>query len=277
MKGLYGIARDFIRQLKKDDISIYASGTAFFFFLSLMPTLIIVCSLLPLTSLTEKNLLLAAVEIMPDFLDSITVLMIKQMYEQSARILPLAIVIMLWSSSKGMLGLMYGLNVVNEVSETRNYFLLRLEAMFYMVITVTALLVSLTLSVFGKTIVYAIYSQFPDIGILLYLLMRVRFLFVWILLTVVFMVTYTYVPNKRLKMRYQIPGAIFTAVGWSLFSFVFSVYVERFKGMSTYGSLSTIIIMMFWLYCCLYILLIGANLNRYFGPLIRLIMKNRRE
>lgn len=277
MKGLYGIARDFIRQLKKDDISIYASGTAFFFFLSLMPTLIIVCSLLPLTSLTEKNLLLAAVEIMPDFLDSITVLMIKQMYEQSARILPLAIVIMLWSSSKGMLGLMYGLNVVNEVSETRNYFLLRLEAMFYMVITVTALLVSLTLSVFGKTIVYAIYSQFPDIGILLYLLMRVRFLFVWILLTVVFMVTYTYVPNKRLKMRYQIPGAVFTAVGWSLFSFVFSVYVERFRGMSTYGSLSTIIIMMFWLYCCLYILLIGANLNRYFGPLIRLIMKNRRE
>lgn len=277
MKGLYGIARDFIRQLKKDDISIYASGTAFFFFLSLMPTLIIVCSLLPLTSLTEKNLLLAAVEIMPDFLDSITVLMIKQMYEQSARILPLAIVIMLWSSSKGMLGLMYGLNVVNEVAETRNYFLLRLEAMFYMVITVTALLVSLTLSVFGKTIVYAIYSQFPDIGILLYLLMRVRFLFVWILLTVVFMVTYTYVPNKRLKMRYQIPGAVFTAVGWSLFSFVFSVYVEKFRGMSTYGSLSTIIIMMFWLYCCLYILLIGANLNRYFGPLIRLIMKNRRE
>jgi len=273
MKGLYGIARDFIRQLKKDDISIYASGTAFFFFLSLMPTLIIVCSLLPLTSLTENNLLLAAVEIMPDFLDSITVLMIKQMYEQSVRILPFAIIIMLWSSSKGMLGLMYGLNVVNEVTETRNYFLLRLEAMFYMVITVTALLVSLTLSVFGKSIVYAIYRQIPDVGILLYLLMRFRFLFMWIVLVAVFMVTYTYVPNKRLKMRYQIPGAVFTAVGWSLFSFVFSVYVEKFRGMSTYGSLSTIIIMMFWLYCCLYILLIGANLNRYFGPLIRLIMK----
>ena len=273
MRGLYGIGRDFVRQLKKDDISIYASGTAFFFFLSLMPTLIIVCSLLPFTSLTEKNLLIAAVEIMPDFLDSITVLMIKQMYEQSSKILPFAIIIMLWSSSKGMLGLMYGLNVVNEVSETRNYFLIRLEATFYMVITVAALLLSLTLSVFGKSIVYAIYNQFPDIGGLLYLLMRFRFLFVWILLTLVFTITYTYVPNKKLKMRYQMPGAVFTAVGWSLFSFVFSVYVERFRGMSTYGSLSTIIIMMFWLYCCLYILLIGANLNRYFGPLIQLVMR----
>ena len=273
MSGLYGIAKDFLKQLKKDDVSIYASGTAFFFFLSLMPTLIIVCSLLPFTPLTEKNLLIAAVEIMPDFLDSITVLMIQQMYEQSARILPFAIIIMLWSSSKGMLGLMYGLNVVNEVSETRNYFVLRMEAVFYMIITVAALLLSLVLSVFGKSIVYVVYRQFPDIGVLLYLLMRFRFLFVWILLTAVFSITYTYVPNKKLKMNFQIPGAVFTAVGWSLFSFVFSVYVEKFNGMSTYGSLSTIIIMMFWLYCCMYILLIGANLNRYFGPLIRLIIK----
>lgn len=273
MRGLVGIIRDFSKQLAKDNISVYASGTAFFFFLSLMPTLIIVCSLLPLTSLTEKNLLIAAVKVMPDFLDSLTVLMIKQMYEQSVRILPFAIIIMLWSSSKGMLGLMYGLNVVNEVTETRNYILLRLEAMFYMVITVTALLVSLTLSVFGKAIVNGIYAHFPDIGIFVYLLMRFRFLFVWFLLTAVFAVTYTFVPNKKLKMRFQIPGAVFTAVGWSLFSFVFSVYVDKFRGMSTYGSLSTVIIMMFWLYCCLYILLIGANLNRYFGPLIQLVMK----
>ena len=273
MSGLVGIIRDFSKQLAKDNISVYASGTAFFFFLSLMPTLIIVCSLLPLTSLTEKNLLIAAVKVMPDFLDSLTVLMIKQMYEQSARILPFAIIILLWSSSKGMLGLMYGLNIVNEVTETRNYILLRMEAMFYMVITVTALLVSLTLSVFGKAIVNGIYAHFPDIGIFVYLIMRFRFLFVWFLLTAVFAVTYTFVPNKKLKMRFQIPGAVFTAVGWSLFSFVFSVYVDKFRGMSTYGSLSTVIIMMFWLYCCLYILLIGANLNRYFGPLIQLVMK----
>ena len=80
MRKIYGIVRDFSGQLAKDNVSVYASGTAFFFYLSLMPTLIIVCSLLPLTSLTEGNLLNAAVKLMPDFLDSITVLMIKQMF-----------------------------------------------------------------------------------------------------------------------------------------------------------------------------------------------------
>lgn len=273
MKAVFGILRDFSRQLTRDNISAFASGTAFFFFLSLMPTLIMVCSLLPLTSLTEKNLVTAMVEIMPDFLDSLTVLMIRQMYEQSARILPLAIVVMLWSSSKGMLALMVGLNAVNEVEETRNYFMLRIEAAFYMVITIAALLVSLTLSVFGKTIVNNVYVFFPNIGNLLLLLMRFRFIFVWVILSAVFALTYTYVPNKKMKMRHQIPGAVFAALGWSAFSFGFSIYVEYFHGMSIYGSLSTIIIMMFWLYFCIYILLIGANLNRYFRPLIRLLLR----
>ena len=273
MNRIYGIVRDFARQLTRDNISAYASSTAFFFFLSMMPTLIIVCSLLPLTSMTEKTLVTTIVDIMPDFLDTLTALMIRQMYEQSGKILPIAIVVMLWSSGKGMLALMVGLNAVNEVTESRNYFVLRLEAAFYMVITIVALLVSLVLSVFGKTIVFTIYSLVSDMGGLLYLVMRFRFLFVWLLLIIFFMITYTYVPNKKMKMRHQIPGAVFTALGWSAFSFAFSIYVERFHGMSAYGSLSTIIIMMFWLYCCIYILLIGANLNRYFRPLIRLLIR----
>lgn len=273
MKEMVGIFRDFTRRLTRDNISAFASSTAFFFFLSLMPTLIMICSLLPFTSLTEKNLMAALVEIAPDFLDTLVVLMVEQMYRQSARILPLAIVVMLWSSSKGMLALMVGLNVVNDVQETRNYFMLRIEASFYMVITVAAVLVSLTLSVFGNTIVTSIYSVFPHIGSLLRILMRFRFLFVLLILIAVFVITYTYVPNKKMKMRHQLPGAVFSALGWSAFSFIFSIYVEYFHGMSAYGSLSTIIIMMFWLYCCLYILLIGANLNRYFRPLIRLLLR----
>ena len=77
MRKMFGIFRDFTRQLTKDNISAFASGTAFFFFLSLMPTLIMICSLLPLTSLTEKDLVAAMVEVMPDFLDSLIVLLVR--------------------------------------------------------------------------------------------------------------------------------------------------------------------------------------------------------
>lgn len=275
MKKIYLIFRDFARQLTRDNINAFASSTAFFFFLSLVPTLVIVCSLIPYTPLTEGNLIETVTGVVPGFLENVTVSLIQQIYERSVSTLPVAILVLLWSSGKGMLALMRGLNVVNGVTENRGYFLLRLEASFYMVITVAALLVSLGLSVFGEVVLNTVMKVFPHAVEFVSLLMQCRFLFVWGILTLVFMLTYTYVPNKKLKLRYQIPGAVFSAVGWNLFSFFFAIYVENFNGMSLYGSLSTIVIMMFWLYCCLYIFLIGANLNRYFKPVIKVFLHEK--
>ena len=275
MKRIYLILRDFTRQLSRDNINAFASGTAFFFFLSLVPTLVIICFLLPYTPLTEGDLITAIADVVPGFLETITVSLVKQIYARSVSTLPIAILILIWSSGKGMLALMRGLNVVNGVTESRNYFLLRLEASFYMVITVAAIIISLGVSVFGEILLRAIMRAVPQAVEMMAFLMHFRFLFVWGILTFVFTITYTYVPNKKLKMSYQIPGAVFSAIGWNVFSFFFSIYIDNFNGMSLYGSLSTIVMMMFWLYFCLYIFLIGANLNRYFKPIIKIFMPQK--
>ena len=45
-------------------------------------------------------------------------------------------------------------------------------------------------------------------------------------------------------------------------SWVFSVYVDVFEGFSTmYGSLTTIVLIMLWLYFCMYSILIGGEIN----------------
>ena len=52
------------------------------------------------------------------------------------------------------------------------------------------------------------------------------------------------------------------ACGWLLLSFFFSVYLDVFKGFtSMYGSLTTIILIMLWLYGCMYIILLGGEIN----------------
>ena len=57
-------------------------------------------------------------------------------------------------------------------------------------------------------------------------------------------------------------GAAFSAVGWIIVSWIFSVYVDIFKGFSSmYGSLTTIVLIMLWLYFCMYILLLGGEVN----------------
>ena len=71
-------------------------------------------------------------------------------------------------------------------------------------------------------------------------------------------------PNIKLKFKYQLPGAIIAATGWSIFSWGFSVYVDNFSAFSIYGGLSALFFILMWMYICMYLLLIGAYINCYF-------------
>ena len=53
-----------------------------------------------------------------------------------------------------------------------------------------------------------------------------------------------------------------------------SMYVSYGNGYSIYGSLTIIVIIMLWMYFCMYIILIGAYLNRYFRPVNRVLVNH---
>ena len=55
------------------------------------------------------------------------------------------------------------------------------------------------------------------------------------------------------------------------------LYVDKFNGFSTYGSLTTIVILMLWLYACMYIIMIGAYINRYFKPAYQFLAAKRKK
>ena len=77
---------------------------------------------------------------------------------------------------------------------------------------------------------------------------------------------YKFLPNRghgaKTTMRRQLPGAVFTACGWLLISFFFSVYLDIFTGFSNmYGGMTTLILILLWLYVCMYIILLGGEIN----------------
>ena len=61
---------------------------------------------------------------------------------------------------------------------------------------------------------------------------------------------------------YTNKGAIFTTIGWSLATVVYSFYVTNFTNYNLfYGSLTNIIVMMIWIYLLSYILMFGMAIN----------------
>ena len=91
-----------------------------------------------------------------------------------------------------------------------------------------------------------------------------RLAVVVVMFFVFFLFLYRFVPYSKSSFKDSLPGAIFTSSGWLLFSIFFSIYVNNINMKnSIYGSLQTIILLMLWLYFCMYILLLGAELNVY--------------
>lgn len=273
---LFRIMRDFSAQMKKQNIGAFAASTAFFIFLSMVPMLVLVCTIIPYTPLTEENLVTAVTEITPDMMDPLAKSLIGEVYDKSAGILSIAAVATVWSAGKGVLALMQGLNAVNGVNEERNYLLVRMVASFYTVVMLVVMILSLFIMVFGNRLVQVALHRIPQLQVLVSFIMQFRFLFVWVILTLLFAAIYSYVPNKKLYFREQIPGAMFAAVVWSAFSWGFSMYVDSTSSYSIYGSLSIIVIVMLWMYFCMYIILIGAYLNRYFSPVNRVLVNRHK-
>ncbi len=260
-RKLFHMLRDISHYLSMTNVSAYAASAAFFVFLSLIPVLILICSLLPFTPLEEQDLL-TVVQGMPEPVVPVLSAMVSSVYDSTVGTVSTAALVTVWSAGKGMLALMRGLNAMNGVEESRNYVVQRIVASFYTVVLLILLLLSLVLMVFGNTLVRVLSVHLPFLRDLLNLLLYLKPVFTWGVLTVAFMLIYAFVPNIRLRLRGHFFGAMFAAVSWNLFSFGFSFYLETFNDMSLYGSLSAIVVIMLWLYFCMYLLLVGAFLNR---------------
>lgn len=256
--------RDYFAHVKKQNIGAHAASVAFFFFLSLVPLLILLCALIPYTPLTEEHLVTVLTDLTPDMVDPMVKGLIDEVYIRSGGILSFATIAVLWSAAKGVMALMRGLNAVYDVEEERNYFVIRGIASFYTLIMLLVMVLSLILVVFGNRLVELALYKIPTLEQMIDFLMNFRFVFVWVILTILFGMVYTYIPGIKLRFREQLLGAMFSAILWIVFSWGFSVYVDFGYAGSIYGSMTIIVLVMLWMYFCMYIILVGAYLNRYF-------------
>lgn len=253
--------RRFMKRLKDDNISAHASSAAFFLFVSLIPMLLLTCALLPYTPIREATLMKFLVGIFPTNMDSFAIMLIEDIYGKSTGIISITAIVTLWAASKGTFALIRGLNVVNKVEETRNYFWLRAKAGIDTIVFLIMIILSLLIVVFGNVFLKLILKYFPDIVFFRMLFQYLRYIIVWFVLTLLFVLLYVWLPNRRPKIKTQLAGAFFTSTGWIVFSWLFSIYIDNFSSFTMYGSLASIIIILIWLYCCMYIMLMGAEIN----------------
>jgi membrane protein len=258
-QSFFGQLYMLIEKYQESSLPIYSGQTAFFLILSAFPFLLFFFALLDLTPLTEEDFIIWASQIVPASLSTSLADVANEIYQgSSGGIISATIVSSLWLSSKAFVSLQRGLNVMYQVKETRNFILMRLHGIFYSIVLAVLLVVLLAILVFGNSIRINLFPRalFFEKVIHLRVLICIPALFVF------FLVLYVVLPNRKQQVRKQIPGAAFAAAAWIIFSYFFSIYVDKFTNYASfYGTMTTIALIMVWLYGCMYVLFLGGWIN----------------
>ena len=255
--------------LERVSTSCTSSSVRGISFFSIFPALLLILASLRFTPLSATDLIRLLESVLPGALmGAAESLIVSTYYNSSAGLLGISAVAALWSSSRGIHGLMTGLNRIYGVRENRGWLETRLISVAYTFVFLILLVATLVFQVFGQ----ALADRFWTVPhpLVQFLMGLIDWRSVWLLVAqiVIIDLIYMVLPNKRNRFWRNLPGAVMAAVGWQGFSYLFSFYVEHMLSRYTniYGSVYTVAIGLLWIYCCMCILLFGGLINRLLQP-----------
>ncbi len=250
-------------RIRDDHIGAYAAMCAYFLIISFVPFITILIALSRLATLDSVAFIEGLISAIPAGLTDYVTTIIDEVYAKPQTLLPVSLLILVYSASKAVHALTNGLNVISHVEETRGWFFLRIRSMIMVVAAMAIISVTLQLNVYGNLVRELIASAFPWLGEFIETMYPFRSLFAYFGLLILFIAVYKFVPNCRYTFRSQLPGALVVATIWCFFSYLMSLYYSHNQSfLDTYGSLTGIILAMIWLYFCMLFLLVGAVMNR---------------
>lgn len=262
--GLIGKAAGIFRDIAALDIPVHAANACYFMILAVFPTLVLLMSLLRYTGLDVIDLIHMLEGVIPAALLPEAEELILNTYQSTSKaVVGLSAATALWSASRGIYGLLTGLNAVYGVSEDRGWLYTRSISVLYTFLFLLVLLLTLVLHVFGTTLLSMLSTSENPLLRFLTGVIDLRYFLLIFIQTLLFTAMFMVFPNKRNSLGNSLPGALLAAIGWLVFSHLYSIYVEFFPSYANiYGSVYAVALSMLWLYFCILIVFYGGLLNR---------------
>ena len=150
--------------------------------------------------------------------------------------------------------------------DNKNFFKRRIKSFLLSLALIGLLSFMLIVPVFGKQLISIMISLGVKNNFIRYLeVIYPIFKLPVSLLVIYFGVKFIYVlapDSKKIKGNYVIKGSIFTTIGWVLSTYAFSYYAKYIASYNLYyAGLSSIVVLMIWLYFLAFIFVLGLSMN----------------
>ena len=270
---LTAVARRTYAEVHDDQVGVVASGVAFRVAIAFFPgTALLVWLGTRLIGAHEARALIAAIsDVVPDSSRAI----IEKAVASSVHNNPadsgsgygffgaaapyVALLFMLYSTNSGMKALFNALNVVYDKEERRSFFRFNAITLLFTLATILTIFAATALVVAVPWILAA--AGLSGSSLLGFTLLRWPVMFIGV--SVALAILYRFAPNRERESWPLVTfGSTLAALLVVLCSALFSWFTDRFASFAvTYGSLSTIVAFMLWLWVIFFIVLACAELD----------------
>lgn len=251
-----------LAKFSDDNLPVYSAYSAFFLFLSIFPMIILLSTLIRYTPLTEEMVVHSIQSVVPETVGNTLVGWINEIFNGGAGYISFSVIFIIWSASKSFIGIIDGLDNIYKPGVHFSRLVNRLRASICTIFFLAAIGISSILLLFGSMISKNIQKYIPDISNSIIVLINFRLIICFALLFILLTLMYSFLTRQTVNLKNALPGALVTTISWFGFSYLYSLYIDYFfVNISIYGSITTIILLLLWMYICVYIFLTGAEIN----------------
>ena len=98
VRDIYRRIKNVSADIAENHMGAYAAQTAYFFMLCMIPIILLLLTMVQYTPVTKADVMTAVIQVFPASVDSLITSIVNQVYNQSTGIIPITIIVALWSA-----------------------------------------------------------------------------------------------------------------------------------------------------------------------------------
>ena len=257
-----GYLEKLFKILKKPEMAILPANIAFYIILAVIPLLTIIVLIASYFDISIDLVSNLVKNIMPDGVSEVIIEVISgKGFDKNVGLFNIIAFIL---ASNGTYAIITTSNALYKIKKS-DYLKDRISSLILLLIIIILFVFLLVVQIFGESILKLMTSakllaSYADEIIVLFNFIKwpITLLITYINIKLIYAVS----PSKNIKSDETSYGAAITTIGWVFATLIFKFYITYFARYDIlYGNLSTIIIMMVWIYVLSYIFVFGMAIN----------------
>lgn len=252
------------------EMLVYSGHAALCILMAMIPLLILVIAavnLIPGFSAEETAMLIfERIRLVPEVRTMLESMIHNLIQQSGGFVASLSAIVTLISASRGISAIQLGLKTMQH--EPKRFLRDKVIALIFTVMYIVMIPALLVFQLFGQALLELITSvtsllSLPDIAGIISKVFEYSGLLLIAVNVLIILLTYTYLAGGKQTLKDHLPGALFTALIWGLFTAAFSFFIPRFwKASAIYGSLAALFLSALWLKTIIAILFFGEAFNQ---------------